>query len=70
MNIESEKLLACRLVLERVYSAACLVMAANSPKTLITQPAKDLSFQRFVAARRLGALLSGQPSCPPFPCYS
>jgi hypothetical protein len=41
-----------RLVLERVYSAACMVMATNSPKTRITQPADDLSFQRFVASLR------------------
>ncbi len=46
------ELLSRRLVLERVYSAACLVMATNSPKTQITQPAEDLSFQRFVAALR------------------
>lgn len=46
------ELLCRRLVLERVYSAACLVMATNSPKTTITQPAEDLSFQRFVAALR------------------
>lgn len=46
------ELLCRRLVLERVYSAACLVMATNSPKTTITQPADDLSFQRFVAALR------------------
>jgi hypothetical protein len=46
------ELLSRRLVLERVYTAACLVMATNSPKTQITQPAEDLSFQRFVAALR------------------
>jgi len=46
------ELLCRRLVLERVYSAACLVMATNSPKTEITQPADDLNFQRFVAALR------------------
>jgi Restriction endonuclease XhoI len=46
------ELLCRRLVLERVYSAACLVMATNSPKTKITQPAQDLSFKRFVAALR------------------
>jgi hypothetical protein len=46
------ELLARRLVLERVYSAACLVMATNSPHTKITQPAEDLNFQRFVAALR------------------
>ncbi len=41
-----------RLVLERVYSSACLVMATNSPRTRLTQPAEDLSFNRFVAALR------------------
>lgn len=41
-----------RLVLERIYIAACLVLATNSPSTQITQPAEDLSFQRFVAALR------------------
>jgi hypothetical protein len=46
------ELLCRRLVLERVYSAACLVMATNSPATQITQPADDLSFHRFVAALR------------------
>jgi len=46
------ELLCRRLVLERVYSAACLIMATNSSKTKITQPAEDLSFQRFVAALR------------------
>jgi len=46
------ELLARRLVLERVYSAACLVMATNSRKTVITQPAEDMNFQRFVAALR------------------
>lgn len=46
------ELLCRRLVLERVYSAACLVMATNSQKTSINQPAEDLSFQRFEAALR------------------
>lgn len=46
------ELLCRRLVLERVYSSACLVMATNAARTLITQPAEDLSFQRFVAALR------------------
>ena len=46
------ELLCRRLVLERVYSAACLIMATNAKKTIITQPAEDLSFQRFVAALR------------------
>ena len=46
------ELLCRRLVLERVYSSACLVMATNSPKTKLTEPAKDLSFTRFAAALR------------------
>lgn len=46
------ELLTRRLVLERVYSAACLVMATNSDKTQLTQPAEDLNFHRFVAALR------------------
>lgn len=46
------ELLARRLVMERVYTAACLVMATNEPETKITQPAEDLSFQRFEAALR------------------
>jgi len=46
------ELLCRRLVLERVYSSACLIMATNSLKTRITQPADDLSFHRFVAALR------------------
>ena len=46
------ELMCRRLVLERVYNAACLVMATNSAKTKLTQPAEDLSFQRFAAALR------------------
>ena len=46
------ELLCRRLVLERVYTAACLVMATNAPNTEITQPAEDLTFKRFVAALR------------------
>jgi len=46
------ELLARRLVVERMYTAACLVMATNSAPTKITQPAEDLNFQRFVAALR------------------
>ncbi|MDF0652741.1 MAG: PaeR7I family type II restriction endonuclease [Nitrospira sp.] len=44
------ELLCRRLVLERLYTSACFLMATNSPKTKITQPASDLTFQRFVAA--------------------
>jgi len=46
------ELLIRRLVMERVYTAACLVMATNSRKTAISQPAEDLSFRRFEAALR------------------
>jgi hypothetical protein len=46
------ELLCRRLVLERVYNSACLVMATNSPKTKLTEPASDLSFKRLVAALR------------------
>ncbi len=44
------ELLCRRLVLERLYTSACFLMATNSPKTKITQPASDLTFQHFVAA--------------------
>lgn len=46
------ELLCRRLILERLYSAACFLMATNSASTCITQPADDLSFMRFVAALR------------------
>lgn len=46
------ELLCRRLVLERLYTSACFLMATNSPRTKITQPAPDLTFQRFVAALR------------------
>lgn len=45
-----------RLVLERVYTSACLVLATNARSTRIAQPAADLTFQRFVAAMRGHAL--------------
>jgi hypothetical protein len=44
------ELLCRRLVLERLYSSACFVMATNDNHTTITQLAEDLSFHRFVAA--------------------
>lgn len=44
------ELLCRRLVLERLYSSACFLMATNSARTKITQPAPDLTFHRFVAA--------------------
>lgn len=46
------ELLCRRLVLERLYSSACFLMATNAKGTTITQPADDLTFQRFVAALR------------------
>ena len=46
------ELLCRRLVLERLYNAACFLMATNSKSTEITQPAEDLTFQRLAAALR------------------
>lgn len=41
-----------RLMLERIYSAACFLTATNSRSTKISQPAPDLTFARFAAALR------------------
>jgi hypothetical protein len=46
------ELLCRRLVLERLYSAACLLLSTNTDPTQITQPAEDLTFRRFAAALR------------------
>ena len=46
------ELLCRRLVLDRLYSSACFLMATNSRKTKITQPAEDLRFAKFAAALR------------------
>jgi hypothetical protein len=46
------ELLCRRLVLERIYNAACFMMATNSKNTVISQPAEDLTFARFTAALR------------------
>ncbi len=46
------ELLCRRLVLERLYTSACFILATNSQKTTITQPADDLAFGRFEAALR------------------
>jgi len=46
------ELLCRRLVLERLYTSACFVTATNSPRTHISEPANDLTFQRFAAALR------------------
>jgi hypothetical protein len=50
------ELLCRRLVLERFYNSACFLMATNSKKTQITQPADDLTFQRLAAALRRHAI--------------
>lgn len=49
---ERYELLCRRLVLERIYSAACFMMATNSQATVTSQPAQDLTFARFAAALR------------------
>ncbi len=46
------ELLCRRLVLERLYSAACLMLSTNAVPTQIMQPAEDLAFHRFAAALR------------------
>lgn len=46
------ELLCRRLVLERLYTSACFIMSTNAKKTTLSQPADDLTFQRFVAALR------------------
>jgi hypothetical protein len=43
------ELLCRRLVLERLYDAACLALSTNEPDTTIAHPAEDLTFRRFVA---------------------
>jgi len=57
------EILCQRLVRERVYTSACLLMATNAKKTVISEPAEDLSFQRFVAALR-GHVLTFLESAP------
>jgi Restriction endonuclease XhoI len=49
---ERYQVLCRRLMLERIYSASCFIMATNAAATLVTQPAQDLSFSRFAAALR------------------
>lgn len=46
------ELLCRRLLLERIYNSACFLMATNARQTVISQPADDLTFSRFVAALR------------------
>lgn len=44
------ELLGRRLMLERLYTSACLLLSTNDNPTRISQPADDLSFNRFIAA--------------------
>jgi len=44
------EVLCRRLVLERLYDAACLLLSTSEESTKITEPADDLTFRRFVAA--------------------
>ncbi len=46
------ELLCRRLVLERLYTSACLLLSTQASRTRITQPAEDLSFHRLAAALR------------------
>ena len=46
------EMLCKRLLLERLYDAACLVLGTNDKNTRITQPSVDLSFKRFAAELR------------------
>jgi hypothetical protein len=46
------ELLCRRLVLERLYNAACFMTATHADETVISQPARDLTFARFAAALR------------------
>ena len=49
---ERYALLCRRLVLERMYTAACFLVATNEARTRISQPAQDLTFHRFVGTLR------------------
>ncbi len=57
------ELLCRRLVLERLYSAACLMLSTNTEPTQIAQPAEDLAFHRFIAVLRghVVAFLGARP---------
>ena len=57
------ELLCRRLVLERLYSAVCFVIATNAAGSVITQPGQDLTFQRLAAALRghVVAFLGARP---------
>jgi Restriction endonuclease XhoI len=44
------EILCRRLVFERLYDAACLLLSTSEASTSITEPAVDLTFRRFVAS--------------------
>jgi hypothetical protein len=46
------EILAQRLMLERLYTSACLLLSTNENPTKISEPVEDLSFKKFVAALR------------------
>lgn len=46
------EILCRRLVLERLYNAACFVTSSASPRSKIHEPAKDLGFRNFMAQVR------------------
>jgi hypothetical protein len=46
-----------RMVRERLYDAACLILSSNADSSTVTQPAEDLTFAKFVKA--LKALAAG-----------
>ena len=43
-------LLCRRLVMERLYSAACLTLTTRETPTTLSHPAEDLTFRRFIAS--------------------
>lgn len=49
------EVLCRRLILERLYDAACLTLTTHETNTRISHPAEDLTFQRFVAELQGGA---------------
>ena len=56
------EILCRRLLLQRLYDAACFVTASADPKSRIHEPAPDLSFDAFARAirARAAALLSAE----------
>lgn len=46
------ELLCRRLVLERLYDAACLTLSTNEDPSTISHPATDVSFERFASELR------------------